>query len=52
MQRRDFLKASLAASAVAIGSSVNAGVTTQPVDSRKVSKIAFPEKKATYHLLR
>jgi sulfoxide reductase catalytic subunit YedY len=45
MQRRDFLKASLAASAVAIGSSVNAGVTTQPVDSRKVSKIAFPEKK-------
>ena len=45
MQRRDFLKMSLAASAVAIGSSATAGVTTQPIDNRKVSKIAFPEKK-------
>lgn len=45
MQRRDFLKASLAASAVALGSSASAGVTTQPIDNRKVSKIAFPEKK-------
>ncbi|MBU0720513.1 molybdopterin-dependent oxidoreductase [bacterium] len=45
MQRRDFLKASLAASAVALGTSASAGVTGQPIDSRKVSKIAFPEKR-------
>jgi sulfoxide reductase catalytic subunit YedY len=45
MQRRDFLKMSIAASAVAVGSSANAGITTQPIDNRKVSKIAFPEKK-------
>ena len=45
MQRRDFLKMSLAASAVAISSSANAGITTQPIDNRKVSRIAFPEKK-------
>ena len=45
MQRRDFLKMSLAASAVAVSSSAAAGVTTQPIDNRKVSRIAFPEKK-------
>ena len=45
MKRRDFFKASVAASAVILGSSVSAGVTTQPIDSRKVSKIAFPEKR-------
>jgi len=45
MQRRDFLKMSLAASAVAIGTSANAGITGQPIDNRKVSRIAFPEKK-------
>ncbi|DAB29901.1 MAG TPA: sulfite:cytochrome C oxidoreductase subunit A [Sulfurimonas sp. UBA12504] len=45
MKRRDFLKASLVASAAVVGTSVSAGVTGQPIDSRKVSKIAFPEKK-------
>ena len=45
MQRRDFLKASVVASAAIVGTSVSAGVTTQPIDSRKVSKIAFPEKR-------
>lgn len=45
MQRRDFLKASIAASAAIIGTSASAGVTTQPIDNREVSKIAFPEKK-------
>ena len=45
MQRRDFLKMSLAASAVVVSSSATAGVTTQPIDNRKVSRIAFPEKK-------
>lgn len=39
MQRRDFLKMSLAASAVAVGTSVQAGVTTQPIDNRKVSRM-------------
>ena len=45
MQRRDFLKMSLAASAVSISSNIMAGETRQPIDNRKVSKIAFPEKK-------
>lgn len=45
MQRRDFLKTSVAASAVVFTSSVSAGITKQPIDSRKVSKIAFPEKR-------
>ena len=45
MKRRDFFKASVAASAVILGSSASAGVTVQPIDSRKVSKIAFPEKR-------
>ncbi len=45
MQRRDFLKASVAASAVALSTSAFGGVTTQPIDGRKISKVAFPEKK-------
>jgi len=45
MKRRDFLKASLAASAAVVGTSASAGLTAQPIDSRKVSKIAFPEKR-------
>jgi sulfoxide reductase catalytic subunit YedY len=45
MQRRDFLKVSLAASAVALSAPVSAAVTTLPIDNRKVSQIAFPEKK-------
>jgi len=46
MKRREFFKTSVAASAIVFGSSIaSAGVTRQPIDSRKVSKIAFPEKK-------
>lgn len=45
MQRRDFLKMSLVASTAVVGNSAYAGITTQPIDNRKVSKIAFPEKK-------
>lgn len=45
MKRRDFFKASFAASAVVMGTSLSAGVTTQPIDNRRVSKVAFPEKK-------
>ncbi len=45
MQRRDFLKTSIAASAAIVGTSLSAGVTQQPIDTRKVSKMAFPEKR-------
>ena len=46
MQRRDFFKKSIvAATALAAGSSANAGITRQPIDSRELSKIAFPEKR-------
>ncbi|MDD2790977.1 MAG: molybdopterin-dependent oxidoreductase [Sulfurimonas sp.] len=45
MKRRDFLKASLAASAAVVGTSVSAGITGQPVDNRKAAKLAFPEKR-------
>ncbi|MDQ7062222.1 MAG: twin-arginine translocation signal domain-containing protein [Sulfurimonas sp.] len=45
MQRRNFLKMSLAASTVALATSAHAGITGQPIDNRKVSRIAFPEKK-------
>lgn len=45
MNRRDFFKSSLVASAAIMGTNVNAGVTTQPIDSREVSNMAFPEKK-------
>jgi len=45
MQRRDFLKVSLAASAVALTTTASAGITTQPINSRERSKVAFPEKR-------
>jgi len=45
MQRRDFLKTSFVASAAIIGTGLSASVTTQPVDNRKVSNMAFPEKR-------
>jgi len=47
MKRRDFFKkAIVTASAVATGSStLKASQTTHPVDNRKVSDIAFPEKR-------
>ena len=45
MKRRDFFKASIAASAAIVGSSLSAGMTTQPIDGRKIGKVAFPEKK-------
>ena len=44
MQRRDFFKLSLAASAVALTTSATA-TTRQPIDSQSVSKVAFPEKR-------
>jgi len=45
MQRRDFFKTSIAASAAIIGSNLSAGETHQPIDGRKMSKMAFPEKR-------
>ena len=45
MQRRDFFKTSLAASAALLGTTVSAATTRQPVDSRSISNIAFPEKR-------
>jgi sulfoxide reductase catalytic subunit YedY len=45
MQRRDFFKVSLAASAVALSSSVVASNTREPIDSQEISKVAFPEKR-------
>ena len=45
MQRRDFLKVSLAASAVALTTTASAGITTQPINSRQRSTVAFPEKR-------
>jgi len=45
MQRRDFLKTSIAASAAIVGTSLSAGITQQPNDTRAVSKMAFPEKR-------
>jgi len=44
MQRRDFFKLSLAASAMTLSSSASAS-TRQPLDSQTVSKVAFPEKR-------
>lgn len=48
MERRDFFKkAALAAGVATVGTSTaEAGVTTQPIDNRKVSPVAFPEKRA------
>ena len=46
MKRREFLHTSLAASAAILTTTtLSAGETHQPVDSRKVSDIAFPEKR-------
>ena len=46
MKRRDFFKTSIAASAAILGStSLAAGETHQPNETRKVSKYAFPEKR-------
>jgi len=47
MQRRDFFKqTAVVAGAVAVGTnSIEAGQTVQPIDNRKVSPVAFPEKR-------
>ena len=46
MKRREFLKTSVAASAAILGTTtLSAGETHQPIDSRKVSDMAFPEKR-------
>jgi len=44
MQRRDFFKLSLVASAVALSAPASA-LTREPIDSQSVSNIAFPEKR-------
>jgi len=47
MERRDFFKkAAVVAGAAAVGSNTaEAGITRQPIDNRKVSPVAFPEKR-------
>ena len=47
MERRDFFKkAAVAAGAAALGTNtLEAGTTQQPIDNRKVSDVAFPEKR-------
>jgi len=47
MKRRDFLKTSIVTSAALLGTSstLSAGETHQPIDNRKVSDMAFPEKR-------
>ncbi len=47
MERRDFFKkAAVVAGAAAVGSSTaEANLTHQPIDNRKVSTVAFPEKR-------
>lgn len=45
MKRRDFFKTSLAGAAAVMATSLEAGVTRQPIDNRKISEIAFPEKR-------
>jgi sulfoxide reductase catalytic subunit YedY len=47
MERRSFIKTALsAAGAAALGSTgLNAATTRQPVDNRKISEVAFPEKR-------
>jgi DMSO/TMAO reductase YedYZ molybdopterin-dependent catalytic subunit len=47
MERRDFFKkAAVVAGAAAVGTStLDAGETVQPIDNRKVSPVAFPEKR-------
>ena len=47
MERRDFFKkAAVVAGAAAVGTTTTeAGTTRQPIDNRKVSDVAFPEKR-------
>ncbi len=48
MQRRDFLKTSIVASAAIVGTNLSAdsaGITHQPNDGQTVSNMAFPEKR-------
>jgi len=47
MKRRDFFKkvATIAGAAAVGTNSAKAGITQQPVDTRKVSPVAFPEKR-------
>jgi len=45
MQRREFFKTSIAASAAIMGTSLSAGETHQPKNGQKMSKMAFPEKR-------
>jgi sulfoxide reductase catalytic subunit YedY len=47
MERRDFIKTALtAAGTAALGSaSMEAAETRQPIDNRKISSVAFPEKR-------
>ncbi|WP_457749004.1 molybdopterin-dependent oxidoreductase [Sulfurimonas sp.] len=46
MKRREFFKTSIAASAAILGTTIlSAGETRQPIDDRKVSDMAFPEKR-------
>lgn len=47
MERRDFFKkAAVVAGAAAVGTNTTqAGITQQPIDDRKVSNVAFPEKR-------
>ena len=45
MQRRDFLKLSVVASATLLAPSLGAYSITKPRDNQKISKVAFPEKK-------
>ena len=45
MQRREFFKTSIAASAVIMGTNLSAGETHQPKDKQKISTMAFPEKR-------
>jgi sulfoxide reductase catalytic subunit YedY len=45
MQRREFLKTSIVASAAMMGTTLAAGQTHQPIDNREVSTMAFPEKR-------
>lgn len=45
MKRRDFFKNSIIAAAALSSTSALAGVTGQPRDNRKISNVAFPEKR-------
>ncbi len=45
MQRRDFFKTSIVASAAILGTNLNAGITHQPKIGQIVSNMAFPEKR-------